>query len=208
MSDGLHEDVGLLTWSQWVKAQDALSRAGEVVEELRMIGSARIRQEGGVGSPEPALPLHKGWLAAEALSGMLRELYTGWQDDDDGTAEEHAANDHEGARLLLRIVSAVQAAYHRFPIGEERAHVVPVVVCQQDGCHGRVRYRPPLEFLDDVRYTCVRCHAEQDIQRVIDEVTTKAQAIEQEKTRAKRLRAKQRRDREEERAYGALDSVG
>lgn len=201
MSDGLHEDVGLLTFPTWVKVEDALSRAGEVVEELRMIGSARIRQEGGGGSPEPALPLHKGWLAAEALSGMLRELYTGWQDDDDGTAEEHAANDVEGARLLLRIVSAVQGAYHRFPIGEERAHVVPVVVCQQDGCHGRVRYKPPLEFQGDPHYECTRCGAVQDIEKVIAEVTARASLAEKEAEVKRRKRDRERKAREEARAW-------
>lgn len=199
MSDGLHEDVGLLTWSQWVKAQDACSRSFDLCVELRAIGAAKIRQEGGGRSTEPALPLHPGWVLAQDIEAMRSELQF-WDDD------AEAANTEDGAELLKRITSAVQSAYHRFPVGEERSHVVPLVPCQVAGCQGRIKYQPPIEFMGDIEYTCLRCGAVQDPERVIADQQDRVAAIKAARASDERRRARQRRDREDERAY--MDTVG
>jgi hypothetical protein len=195
VTDGMHEDVGLLTFPQWVKVQQALADSVQVCAELRSIGDAKIRQEGGgTRASEAPLPLHPGWLLAEEIDGMNLELHD-WPDD------ETAANDEEGAALLIRLMNAVQGAYHRFPIGQERPHTVPTVACQDPTCHGRVLYKPPLEFQDDPHYECTRCGAGQDIEKVIAEVAARAALAEKEAEVKRRKRDRERKAREEARAW-------
>lgn len=191
MSDGLHEDIGYLTFPTWVKCQDAIARSAQICTELRAIGGAKIQQEGRSKATEPALPLYPGWVLADDIDRMNRQLRDRWPDD------ESAANSEEGAALLLRLMNAVQNAYHRFPIGQEHEHTVPTITCQQDGCRGQVRYKPPTQFAGEVQYTCARCGKIQDAAQVVAEVTTRSAAIEAEQIRAERRRAKQKRDREE-----------
>lgn len=159
---------GLLCDSCWLKAQDALNRAGDLILHLRSVESAATPVGERVDTTRtPQLPIPATWVAADDLldalgsppfpSAMSIDAAFGYVDDAlapwRGPHLTDQANTIAGASGLVKLILRMQTALARWPESEVTARSIPYLLCP-DCSHQTLERRAPLTYLDDITVRC------------------------------------------------------
>ena len=167
---------GLLCDSCWLKGQDALNRAADLILHLRSVESAAAPVGERVDTSRTRrLPVPETWLAADDLLGALgaapfpsrMSIDAAFDYVDDalrpwrGAELDARVNTIAGASGLVTLIGRMQTALARWPASEVNNRPIPYLLCPE--CkHQTLERRAPIAYLDSITVTCSSCDYERD----------------------------------------------